>query len=94
MLALASASNLPHRTLRYNLAAEPGFQRTFAIGCRDEEGSFVLGHVHPWGNIAMICALPCHHSEDILCSWNREEDAAVMAKVIWQKVIRQKIMGA
>jgi hypothetical protein len=48
MLALASASNLPHRTLRYNLAAEPGLQRTFAIGCRDEEGSFVLGHVHPW----------------------------------------------
>jgi hypothetical protein len=39
------------------------------------------------GNIAMICALPCHHSEDILCSWNREEDAAVVAKVIWQKVM-------
>jgi hypothetical protein len=30
----------------------------------------------------MIYALPCHHSEDILCSWNKEEDAAVMAKVI------------
>jgi hypothetical protein len=37
----------------------------------------------------MIYALPCHHSEDILCSWNKEEDAAVMAKVI-----SQKIMGA
>ena len=32
-------------------------------------------------NIAMICALPCHHSEDILCSWNREEDAAVMTRL-------------
>jgi hypothetical protein len=43
MLALASAANLPYRTIRYNFAAEPGFKKTFAIGCRDGEGSFVLG---------------------------------------------------
>jgi molybdopterin converting factor small subunit len=32
-------------------------------------------------------ALPCHDCEHIICSWNEEEDAAGMAKVIWQKVM-------
>jgi hypothetical protein len=30
----------------------------------------------------MIFAVPCHHSEAILCSQNKEEDAAVMAEVM------------
>jgi hypothetical protein len=35
----------------------------------------------------MIHALPCHYSGAMLRSWNKEEDAAVMAKVRWQKVM-------
>jgi hypothetical protein len=30
----------------------------------------------------MIHALPCHHSEAIICSWNKEADAAVVANVM------------
>jgi hypothetical protein len=29
----------------------------------------------------MIYALLCYHSEDVVCSWSKEEDAAVMAKL-------------
>ena len=29
----------------------------------------------------MIYALLCYHSEDIVCAWSKEEDAAVMAKL-------------
>jgi hypothetical protein len=34
------------------------------------------------GNIAMLYALPCRHSEAIICSWNEREEAAVTAKVM------------
>ena len=29
----------------------------------------------------MIYAILCYHSEDVVCSWSKEEDAAVMAKL-------------
>ncbi len=29
----------------------------------------------------MIYALLCYHSEDVVCAWSKEEDAAVMAKL-------------
>src|SRR5262252_6011337 len=29
----------------------------------------------------MIYALICYHSEDVVCAWSKEEDAAVMAKL-------------
>jgi hypothetical protein len=29
----------------------------------------------------MLYALLCYHSEDVVCSWSKEEDAAVMAKL-------------
>src|SRR5258708_23949278 len=33
------------------------------------------------GSIDMKYALLCYHSEDVVCSWSKEEDAAVMAKL-------------
>ena len=36
----------------------------------------------------MIYAILCYHSEDIVCSWSKEEDAAVMAKLV---VVQQKL---
>src|SRR5499427_6846791 len=30
---------------------------------------------------AMMYALLCYHSEDVVCSWSKEQDAAVMAKL-------------
>jgi hypothetical protein len=33
------------------------------------------------GSIAMFYALLCYHSEDVVCGWSKEEDAAVMAKL-------------
>jgi hypothetical protein len=29
----------------------------------------------------MIYALLCYHSEDVVCAWSKQEDAAVMAKL-------------
>jgi hypothetical protein len=29
----------------------------------------------------MLYAVLCYHSEDVVCSWSKEEDAAVMAKL-------------
>jgi hypothetical protein len=29
----------------------------------------------------MIYAVLCYHSEDVVCTWSKEEDAAVMAKL-------------
>ncbi|HMA75042.1 MAG TPA: YciI family protein [Xanthobacteraceae bacterium] len=29
----------------------------------------------------MMYALLCYHSEDVVCSWSKEQDAAVMAKL-------------
>jgi len=29
----------------------------------------------------MMYALLCYHSEDVVCSWSKEEDAAVMARL-------------
>src|SRR5260221_14676014 len=36
-------------------------------------------------------ALLCYHSEDIVCSWSKEQDAAVMAKLA---VVQQKLAQA
>src|SRR5258708_6075268 len=32
------------------------------------------------GSIDMKYALLCYHSEDVVCSWSKEEDAAVVAR--------------
>jgi hypothetical protein len=84
---LAWAANLPYRTRGYNFAAVTGLPKEAAIAkkisfdCRNDDGSFVL-EMSTYGNVAMIYALPCHHSEAIICSWNKQEEAAVTARVI------------
>ncbi|MBS7538688.1 YciI family protein [Ancylobacter lacus] len=39
----------------------------------------------------MYYALLCYHSEDVVCSWTQEEDAAVMARldVIQRRLVRE-----
>jgi hypothetical protein len=39
----------------------------------------------------MMYALLCYHSEDVVCSWSKEQDAAVMAKLA---VVQQKLAQA
>ena len=39
----------------------------------------------------MIYAILCYHSEDVVCSWSKEEDAAVMAKLA---VVQEKLAKA
>jgi hypothetical protein len=81
MLARAPAPNLPDRTLRYNLAAETCLTKKIPnrlSGCRRPVRPSFVHH----GNIAVIYALPCHDCEHIICSWNKEEDAKGMAKVM------------
>jgi hypothetical protein len=39
----------------------------------------------------MMYALLCYHSEDIVCSWSKEQDAAVMAKLA---VVQEKLAKA
>lgn len=43
----------------------------------------------------MLYAILCYNSEDIVCSWSKEEDDAVMAKldVVHQKLRKQGKMG-
>jgi hypothetical protein len=94
MLAPASAANLPYRTHGYNIDA--GHCRSDKVDAKNPQSvvgmtrprsSFAcppmerrLGTL-PW-NITMIYVLPCHYSVAMLCFWNEEEDAAVMAKVM------------
>jgi hypothetical protein len=56
-------------------------RKKIAIDCRNDDGSFVLG-MSTYGNIAVIYALPCRHSEAIICSWNEQEEAAAAARVM------------
>lgn len=39
----------------------------------------------------MLYALLCYHREDVVCSWTKEEDDAVMAKL---HVVHEKLAGA
>ncbi len=82
---LARAANLPYRARGYNFAAATGLPKKKsqknAIDCRNDDGPFVLG-MSTCGNIAMIYALPCRHSEAIICALNEQEEAAVTARVI------------
>jgi hypothetical protein len=84
---LARAANLPYRARGYNFAAVTGIPKKFAIAkknaidCRNVVDSFVLG-MSTCGNIAMIYALPCRHSEAIICALNEQEEAAVTARVM------------
>lgn len=39
----------------------------------------------------MLYALLCYHREDVVCSWSREEDEAVMAKLT---VVQEKLEAA
>ena len=43
----------------------------------------------------MMYALLCYHSEDVVCSWSKEEDAAVIAKlaVVQEKLARAGKLG-
>jgi hypothetical protein len=43
----------------------------------------------------MQYAILCYHSEDVVCSWSQEEDAAVMArlKVVQEKLARDGRLG-
>ena len=43
----------------------------------------------------MLYAILCYHSEDVVCSWTKEEDDAVMAKldVVQDKLARQGRLG-
>ena len=43
----------------------------------------------------MQYAILCYHSEDVVCSWSKEEDEAVMAKLatVQEKLARQRKLG-
>ncbi len=43
----------------------------------------------------MLYALLCYHDEDLVCSWSKEHDAAVMAKlaVVQEKLVKQGRLG-
>ena len=43
----------------------------------------------------MHYAILCYHAEDVVCSWTKEEDEAVMAKlaVVQEKLARQGKLG-
>jgi hypothetical protein len=43
----------------------------------------------------MLYAILCYHSEDVVCSWSKEEDDAVMAKlaVVQEKLTKQGKLG-
>lgn len=43
----------------------------------------------------MLYAILCYHSEDVVCSWTKEEDDAVMAKlaVVHENLVRQGRLG-
>jgi hypothetical protein len=43
----------------------------------------------------MMYALLCYHSEDVVCSWSKEQDAAVLAKlaVVQEKIARAGKLG-
>lgn len=43
----------------------------------------------------MLYAILCYHSEDVVCSWTKEEDDAVMARlaVVHEKLAREGKLG-
>ena len=43
----------------------------------------------------MLYAILCYHSEDVVCAWSREQDAAVMAKlaVVQDRLAREGRLG-
>jgi len=43
----------------------------------------------------MLYAILCYHDEDVTCSWSKEQDAAVMAKlaVVQENLARQGRLG-
>jgi hypothetical protein len=43
----------------------------------------------------MLYAILCYHSEDVVCSWSKEEDDAVMAKlaVVHDRLAKQGKLG-
>jgi hypothetical protein len=47
------------------------------------------------GRKIMLYAILCYNSEDVVCSWTKEEDDAVMAKldVVHQKLLKEKRLG-
>jgi hypothetical protein len=83
---LARAANLPYRARSYNFAAATELAKKRnckknATDCRNGDGPFVLS-VSTYGNIAMTYALPCRHSEAIICSGNEHKEAAAAARVM------------
>jgi hypothetical protein len=45
--------------------------------------------------IDMLYAILCYHSENVVCSWTKEEDDAVMAKlaIVQEKLVKQGKLG-
>jgi hypothetical protein len=45
--------------------------------------------------IDMLYAILCYHSEDVVCSWSKEEDDAVLAKlaVVQERLAKQGKLG-
>lgn len=43
----------------------------------------------------MLYSILCYHSEDVVCSWSREEDEAVMARlaVVQERLAREGKLG-
>ncbi|MGJ5021986.1 YciI family protein [Bradyrhizobium oligotrophicum] len=43
----------------------------------------------------MLYALLCYHDEDVVCTWSKDQDAAVMAKlaVVQEKLAKQGRLG-
>jgi hypothetical protein len=43
----------------------------------------------------MLYAILCYHDEDVVCSWSKEEDAAVIAKlgVVHEKLVKAGKLG-
>src|ERR1700722_8335234 len=67
-----------------------GSSYNFAIRCRNHGRPFVLVTRTPGSN-AMLYALLCYHSEEVVYSWTKEEDDAVIAKLA---VVQERLTKA
>src|SRR3954453_19669735 len=66
------------------------------LWCRSDAVSFVLWLEEPQrGSAPMLYAILCYDSEDVVGSWSKEEDDAVMAKlgVVQEKLAREGRLG-
>src|SRR4029079_13606609 len=66
----------------------------FKDRCRSSTYSYVLKN-DARGDRHMQYAILCYHSEDVVCSWSKEEDDAVMAKlqVVQEPLVKSGKLG-